>query len=88
MADSSRRKLTPRHLAKRYGVSVDKILTWIRSGELRAITAATKLGGRPRFLIDEDDVREFETCRAVQASRISQKRKRRQGRQRDVIEFF
>ena len=63
---SHRTKTTPPKLAARYGVSEDKVLYWIHSGELAAIDAATRRGGRPRYLIDEADVRDFEARRAVQ----------------------
>jgi excisionase family DNA binding protein len=55
-------KTTPPQLAKRWGVSADKILSLIRSGELRAIDVS--LGKkRARYLIDERDIEEFEQRR-------------------------
>jgi excisionase family DNA binding protein len=82
---ADRQKLTPPQLARRLGVSPDKILAWIRSGELRALNAATNRGGRPRWLIDEADVMTFETLRSA-PSRPSTRRRRRSMDQ--VIEFF
>lgn len=64
MGDTNHSKLTPPELAKRFRCKVDKIHIWIRSGELRAVNAAAKLGGRPRWLIDEADVAVFEERRA------------------------
>ena len=59
-------KLTPPELASRWGISVDKVMTWIRSGELRAINAASAgRNHRPRFLIDLDDIADFERRREV-----------------------
>ena len=58
-------KITPPMLAKRYGIHPDKVLTWINNGELRAFNAATAKDGRPRYLIDEDDVAAFEQSRST-----------------------
>jgi len=48
-----------------WGVSADKIIRWILAGELRAIDASTRQGGRPRYLIDVADLADFERRRAV-----------------------
>lgn len=63
MKRPSRQKLTPPELASRWGIGTDKVLSWIRSGELRAIDASTRRGRRPRYLIDEADVVAFELAR-------------------------
>jgi hypothetical protein len=60
-----RQKLTPPQLAKLWGCSVQKIIWFIRSGELRAITLATSRSGRPRYAIDLDDIAAFERARQV-----------------------
>ena len=88
MVDAFRQKISPPQLARRYGVSPDKVLTWIRSGELRAMDASTKRGGRPRYLIDEDDIRAFEDGRAVVPPSAPTRKCRRSVRDDDVIEFF
>ncbi|MFL5242979.1 MAG: helix-turn-helix domain-containing protein [Gemmataceae bacterium] len=59
-----RTKLTPPELAYRWGISPDKVLAWIRAGELRAIDASTRRG-RPRYLIDISDIVSFEQRREV-----------------------
>lgn len=79
-------KLTPPELAAQLGVSVDKILTWIHSGELRAVNLATRLGGRPRFRIDPADVAEFENRRVARPIPKTPKPRRRPCH--DLIEFF
>ena len=82
-----RTKVTPPQLAARYGVSTDKVLSWIRSGELRAFNSATTRSGRPRWLIDESDIADFEAGRAAHPK--PQPRTRRKARQAgDVIPFF
>jgi excisionase family DNA binding protein len=69
-------KLTPPQLARRLGVKPDKILTWIRTGELRAVNLATRRDGRPRWLIDEADIAVFEASRQAQPGRARQRRAR------------
>jgi len=80
-----RAKLTPPEVARRWGVSPDKVIGWIRSGELRAIDVSAHPGiGRPRYRIDITDLMEFEMRRQVV---ITPKVKRRR-RDPSVIEFF
>jgi excisionase family DNA binding protein len=82
---SGRTKLTPPQVAARYGVSPDKVVRWIISGELRAFNAATEVGGRPRYLIDEADLSAFEVARAVGPVKVAQ---RRRSATAGVIQFF
>jgi hypothetical protein len=82
---ATRQKITPPELARRWGIDSAKILTWIRSGELRAINASTRPCGRPRYLIDERDIEIFELRRAVGGP--PQTPRRRRAKQMDVIEF-
>ena len=79
-------KLTPPQVARMWGISVDKVLTWIRNGELPAINAAATLNGRPRYLVDTDALDSFERRRQV-APKTSPVRRRRERRQ-DVVKFF
>jgi len=64
-ATARKRKLTPPELARQWGISPTKIIGWILAGELRAIDASATRGGRPRYLIDIDDVADFERRRAA-----------------------
>ena len=82
----NRTKVTPPEIARRWGVSADKVLGWIRSGELRAMNVASKLTSRPRYLVDLADLAAFEERRAVipPPPRVQQRRRRAEG----VIEFF
>lgn len=50
----------PRDLALRWGVCIDKVLNFIRSGELRAFNVAAKSSKRPRYRIPLESVRQFE----------------------------
>jgi len=70
-------KITPPELARQWGVTTEKILTFIRSGELAAIDASTRRNKRPRFLIDKSAIEDFERRRAVvPASTPAPRRKR------------
>jgi hypothetical protein len=48
-----------------WGVTVDKVLCWIRNGDLRAIDASARQSERPRYLIDKADIAAFEKSREV-----------------------
>jgi hypothetical protein len=76
---------TPPALAKEYGVSPDKVLTWIHTGELRALNIATRPTGRPRYVIDQAAVADFEAKRTTATPKPARRRKQRPV---DVIEFF
>ena len=79
-------KQTPPELARRWGIKPEKVLTWIRSGELRAIDVATQQRGRPRYLIDPSDVETFEQRRAVLERPALSRRRRR--RSKDAPRYF
>jgi len=84
--ENSRSKITPPELARRWGISPDKVLTWIRSGELRAIDTSATRGGRPRYLIDLQDIQAFEARRAVQ--RPVRVQRRRRTSDDEVLKYF
>jgi hypothetical protein len=79
--------MTPPELARRYHVKADKVLAWIRAGELRALNIATTTGGRPRWLILPESIADFEARRSStpppRPVRIPRRRK-----PVDVLEFF
>ncbi len=81
-----RKKLSPPELARYWGIGADKVLTWIRSGELRAINAATKRGGRPRYLIDAKDIEAFEKMRSVTTTPPAPRR--RKATSDGITEYF
>jgi len=68
---------TPLRLAKRYGIKEDKVLTWIRNGELLAMNVATKVKGRPRWIITPASLATFEARRSSVATVAPQKPARR-----------
>lgn len=67
MAVIKRTKLTPPQVARQWGISPEKVVGWIRSGELRAIDASKLRGHRPRYLIDVADLAEFEKRREAKS---------------------
>jgi hypothetical protein len=76
---TTKTKLTPPELAKLWGVAPEKIVFWIKSGELPAIDASRVRGARPRYLIDEDAIAEFEARRQVTPPLPQPKRRRKSG---------
>jgi excisionase family DNA binding protein len=85
--DQECKKLTPPQLARRFGVGPDKVLAWIRSGELPAINGAAKPNGRPRYLIDKADVEAFEAQRQVRPKKLIPASIRHR-KPSDTIKFF
>jgi hypothetical protein len=76
---------TPRQLAKRWNVHVDKILAFIKSGTLAAFNAASLQSTRPRYRISMEAVAAFEHNRSIaghpavnkiQSSRVRRQRDR------------
>lgn len=76
MVATTARMLTPPEVGKRLGVNAEKVLGWIRSGELRAVDVSIRHGsGRPRWRISEADLEDF--LRARSAAPIPKKSRRR-----------
>ena len=78
--------LTPNQIARRYGVGVHKVLSWIARGELHAINVASDASKRPQWCILPDALADFERRRAAQPAQAPSRRQRR--KKTDVIEFF
>jgi hypothetical protein len=78
--------VTPRELARRWGVHVDKVLTFIRSGRLLAFNVASSRSTRPRYRISDEAVRAFEVEQAAstpasEKTALPPQRRRRQPKQ-------
>ena len=83
---ATRPYLRPADVARDLGVNQSKVLGWIRSGELRGVNVATRLGGRPRWRIAQVDLDSFLMRRsAAPAPKVTKLRKRKDDA---VIEFF
>lgn len=79
--------ISPPTYAKRLGIKPEKVLTWIRTGELRAIDISFNPGlGKPRYRISETDIIAFENRRASQPDSKSQRRQKKSAL--NVVEFF
>lgn len=57
---------TVSQVAERYLVDADKVLGWIRAGELAALNVVQRVGGRPRWRITAEALAAFEASRAAQ----------------------
>jgi excisionase family DNA binding protein len=73
-------------LCKRYSVSVRTVLSWIRSGELRAFSVSRRRDSKkPRWRISQEAVEAFEALRSPKPPPPRAQRKQRQA---DVIQFY
>jgi hypothetical protein len=80
------RGLSPRDLCHRYKVGLDKVLGWIRRGELKAVNVATALCGKPRWVVTPEAIAEFERMRA--GGLPPKKERRRQRNPPDFVDFY
>lgn len=78
--------VTPPKLAERLAVSPEKVIGWIRRGELRAVDVSDKQGGRPQWRIAESDIAVFLERRAAPAPKP--KTRARRATPGEVIAFF
>jgi len=63
---SVRRRLLLPEVAERLRVPPRTVRTWLATGELRGIEVSTKRGNwRPRYVVDEADLEDFERRRAT-----------------------
>lgn len=85
---TSKTKLTPREIAQQWGIAPEKVIGWIRAGELRAINAATRMGGQPRYLVDVADLADFELGRQAGPDRPKKAPRRRRAEPGLVFRFF
>jgi excisionase family DNA binding protein len=74
---NGRAMLTVPELARQWGVSRNKIVAWITSGQLGAINFALQSGGRPRWKIPAEAVAAFEAGRSAVPTmpRVQRRRK-------------
>lgn len=81
--------LSPPQYAKRLGIKPEKVLQWIRNGELRAIDVSSCPGvGRPRYRIPADAVVEFEETRSGLAPNAKPRRRKRKRLPNDFVRYF
>jgi excisionase family DNA binding protein len=79
------RYLSPPEYARRLGVKPEKVLAWIKSGELRSVNTAAKQSSRPRWRISPESIVIFENGRAAQQPVAPRRRRRRDA---NVTSYF
>lgn len=84
MNDGSLPSLTPPTVAKQIGVSVSTVLSWIKSGELRAIDVSSKTSSRPLYKTSSQWLAEFIERRTVNPRTEMRRRQRETGYERHV----
>jgi excisionase family DNA binding protein len=78
--------LSVRDVCKRYGVGEHTVLTWLRSGQLRAVNVSRRPDAKkPRWRITQDALEAFELARTHTPPPPRTKRRKRPA---DVIEFY
>ena len=82
----SDRTFSPGDLAERYGVKAEKVIAWIRAGELAAINTGNGRN-KPRWRVTAESLAEFERRRSSQADAPS-KSTRRRTTAPGVIEYY
>jgi hypothetical protein len=80
------RGLSPRNLCRRFKVGIDKVLGWIRRGELKAVNVATTLCGKPRWVVTPEALAEFERRRASGPPPKPQRKRRK--RDPDFVDYY
>jgi hypothetical protein len=85
IATARKTKISPPALARQWGIDVQKVLHWVKTGELKAINIARDRSGRPRYAIDLADVQIFELSRQVEPPAPKVRRRRADS---SVIQFF
>jgi hypothetical protein len=78
---------TPGQIAARYGVKVDKVHAWIRAGTLHALNIAAEGSSRPRYVVLQSALDNFEAARRVGTPQPTVQRRRRKA-PNDVIEYY
>lgn len=67
---------SPPEIAKSWGVSREKVLNWIRKGDLIAINTTLKDGGRPRYRVKESDLSNFALIRSNAGTKCGPRQKK------------
>ena len=82
--------ITPPAYAESRGIGLRKVLTFIESGELKAVNMAAGRTGRPRWKISPEAIEAFEAARTTQgkaAAPATQRRRKPTGSD-GIIEFY
>jgi hypothetical protein len=68
--------MTPAEVGQHLGRSVNTVLGWIHSGELRAVNLADRQRSRPRYIVEPDALAEFQRLRQTLPA-VQRRRRRR-----------
>ncbi len=71
------RALSPPALAEKLRVKPQKVLGWIKDGQLKAVNVAESRAGRPRWRILPEAIEEFLTARSSTPESPEPRRRRR-----------
>lgn len=82
---SVRRFKTPPEIAREMGITAEKVIGWIRRGELRGSNIAANLSGRPRYIVADDDLSAFLASRQPQPPAPRQPRRRQEAGMVDYL---
>ncbi len=82
---SCQRTMTTAELARLWRVGRDKVLGWIRRGELKAFNVATDPLGPPKYRIPIDALENFKAERAPMLARPARSPRRRKAIPRESI---
>lgn len=82
------RNLTPPQIAEQFGVAVEKVIAWIKSGELAAMNLANRGCRRPRYSITPDALDAFKQSRQVIPHSVAPTRRVRRKPAGNVREYF
>jgi excisionase family DNA binding protein len=85
MNPSTPRWLSTREIAQQLAVKPERVITWIRRGQLRAVNVGDG-SVKPRFRIAPADLQVFLLARTVQPPTPTPRRRRRQTE--GVTEYF
>ena len=77
--------LTVKVIAAKLDVRQEAVLTLIRSGQLKAFSIALKPGGKPRWRISSDALKEFIDSRTFQPAAP---RRRRRSKEKKIRKYF
>ncbi len=71
--------MTPRQVAKERQIRAEKVLGWIRTGELRAVNMASHMTSKPRWKVSREALAEFDLARSNRAFATPTLPRRRKG---------
>jgi hypothetical protein len=80
--------LSTADVAQKLTVSQDKVLAWIRAGELRATNIATKGSAKPIWKIDPSELQSFALLYSNAGTERARQPKRRKTNRPDEVQFY